>query len=192
MNQRIKTKESETRMFDVNALCEYISMGKTRATEFGEKCGAKRKIGKRTLYDKRIIDRALDELDEQNMGKQKRQYVPKRYESKKQKGDVSANIYASMVQSPAWWKLTPRARDLYVHMKLQLYGQKTIPDREPEYFYFNKAMWKEVYPLYTNQGQFYKDRDSLVENGFIEIVERGQNTRTKAIYKFSDRWQEVN
>lgn len=64
MKQRIKTKESETRMLDVNALCEYISMGKTRATEFGEKCGAKRKMGKRTLYDKRIIDRALDELDE--------------------------------------------------------------------------------------------------------------------------------
>lgn len=64
MNQRVKAKESETRMLDVNALCAYISMGKTRATEFGEKCGAKRKIGKRTLYDKRIIDRALDELDE--------------------------------------------------------------------------------------------------------------------------------
>lgn len=64
MNQREKKKESETRMLDVNALCAYISMGKTRATEFGERCGAKRKMGKRTLYDKRIIDRALDELDE--------------------------------------------------------------------------------------------------------------------------------
>ena len=49
MNQRVKAKEAETRMLDVNALCAYISMGKTRATEFGEKCGAKRKMGKRTL-----------------------------------------------------------------------------------------------------------------------------------------------
>lgn len=64
MNQRAKTNETETRMLDVAALCAYISMGKTRATEFGERCGAKRKLGKRTLYDKRIIDKALDELDE--------------------------------------------------------------------------------------------------------------------------------
>ena len=64
MNQRVKAKEVETRMLDVNALCTYISMGKTRATEFGEKCGAKRKMGKRTLYDKRIIDKALDDLCE--------------------------------------------------------------------------------------------------------------------------------
>lgn len=63
MNQRIQKIESETRMLDVNALCAYISMGKTRATEFGESCGAKRKLGKRTLYDKRIIDKALDELE---------------------------------------------------------------------------------------------------------------------------------
>ena len=64
MNQRIKTNESVTRMFDINTLREYISMGKTRAAEFGEQCGAKRKMGKRTLYDKRIIDKALDDLEE--------------------------------------------------------------------------------------------------------------------------------
>ena len=63
MNQRIKKTEAEVRMLDVNALCAYLSMGKTRATEFGENCGAKRKLGKRTLYDKRIIDKAIDELE---------------------------------------------------------------------------------------------------------------------------------
>ena len=64
MSQRVNVKEYEVRMLDANALCVYISMGKTRAIEFGEKCGAKRKFGKRTLYDKRIIDKALDELTE--------------------------------------------------------------------------------------------------------------------------------
>ena len=64
MNQRVKKNENETRMLDINSLCVYISMGKTRATEFGERCGAKRKIGKRTLYDKKIIDKVLDELEE--------------------------------------------------------------------------------------------------------------------------------
>ena len=56
-------------------------------------------------------------------------------------------------------------------MKLQLYGQKSIPEQAEECFYFNKAMWKKTYQLYTNQSQFYKDRDLLVENGFIEIIE---------------------
>ena len=64
MNQREKTQSNEVRMLGVDALCEYISMGKTKATEFGEKCGAKRRIGKRVLYDKRIVDKVLDELEE--------------------------------------------------------------------------------------------------------------------------------
>ena len=63
MNQRAKL-EPIVRMMDIDGLCAYISMGKTKAMEFGERCGAKRKLGKRTLYDKGIIDKALDELEE--------------------------------------------------------------------------------------------------------------------------------
>lgn len=125
------------------------------------------------------------------MSRKRQKYEPKRYESKRQQGDISANIYASMVQSPAWQKLTNNAKNLYLYMKLQLYGQKPIADQEKECFYFNKSMWKDTYKLYTNQNQFYKDRNLLVENGFIEIVEQGQNTRTKHIYKLSDKWQEI-
>ena len=125
------------------------------------------------------------------MGRRKQKYVPKRYESRKQSGDISANIYASMMHSAAWQNLTSNAIRLYLYMKLQLYGQKSIPEQGEECFYFNKAMWKNTYQLYTNQAQFYKDRDLLVKNGFIEIIEHGQNTRTKAIYKFSDKWQEI-
>lgn len=62
MNQRTVTSGKETRMMDIEALCAYISMGKTRAREFGEQCGAKRSIGKRVLYDKRVIDRYLDQM----------------------------------------------------------------------------------------------------------------------------------
>lgn len=62
MNSRELILEPTTRMLDVAGLCAYISMGKTKATEFGEKVGAKRKMGKRTLYDKKIIDKALDEM----------------------------------------------------------------------------------------------------------------------------------
>lgn len=61
----------------------------------------------------------------------KKKYVPKAFESGKA-GDVSANIYASMMQSKAWNNLTNNAKVLYLYMKLQYYGQKTIPDREQE------------------------------------------------------------
>ena len=125
------------------------------------------------------------------MSKQRKRYTPKKYESRKPNGDISANIYLSMIQSKAWRELTPNAMRLYLYMKLQLYGQKSLTDCGEEYFYFNKAMWHDTYHIYTNQAQFYKDRDMLVSNGFIEIVERGQNTRTRAIYKFSDKWQKV-
>lgn len=119
----------------------------------------------------------------------KKKYIPKTFESKKP--DVSASIYCSMIQSKAWENLTNNARVLYLYMKLQYYGQKAIPDREQEYFYFNKGMWKTTYKLYTNQNQFYKDRNLLIENGFIEIEQNGKNTRTKTIYRFSDKWQQV-
>ena len=90
----------------------------------------------------------------------KKKYVPKAFESGKA-GDVSANIYASMIQSRAWSNLTNNARVLYVYMKLQYYGQKTIPDREQECFYFNKAMFIKTYQLYKNVNQFYKDKKLL-------------------------------
>ena len=62
MNHRTNVVDNETRLLDVAALCVYLSMGKNRATEFGEQCGAKRKIGKRTLYDKRVLDKTLDKM----------------------------------------------------------------------------------------------------------------------------------
>lgn len=120
----------------------------------------------------------------------KKKYVPKSFESSKA-GDVSANIYASMMQSRAWGNLTNNARVLYLYMKLQYYGQKTIPDREQECFYFNKALVTKNYQLYTNVNQFYKDKKMLIDNGFIETVENGKNTRTKSIYRFSSKGREV-
>ena len=121
----------------------------------------------------------------------KRKYTPKSFESNRA-GDISANIYASMMQSKAWNNLTNNAKVLYMYMKMQYYGQKTIADKGQECFYFNKAMYTKTYPLYTNINQFYKDRNLLIENGFIEI-ESGSTkfTREKMIYKFSAKWQEV-
>ena len=52
----------EVRMMDTKALQGYLSMGGNRAVEFGKGCGAARYIGRRLLFDKRIIDKALDQL----------------------------------------------------------------------------------------------------------------------------------
>ena len=124
------------------------------------------------------------------MGRKKK-YVPKNFESNKC-GDVSANIYASMVQSQAWNNLTNNARVLYMYMKMQYYGQKTIPNKEQECFHFNKALYTKKYRLYTNVNQFYKDRNLLIENGFIEIDGGStRHTREKMIYKFSAKWHEI-
>lgn len=63
MNKRnSKLEVMEVRMMDADQLAIYIGLGKTRAVEFGEKCGAKRKFGKRALYDKKVIDQYLDNM----------------------------------------------------------------------------------------------------------------------------------
>ena len=56
-------------------------------------------------------------------------------------------------------------------------------------FYFNRGLYKNTLELYSNDGQFRKDRDNLIEHGFIICVENGSNTCSKSIYQFSDKWQ---
>lgn len=63
MKERNIISNAEVRMFDVDGLCAYISMGRTRAVEFAKAAGAEKRIGKRCLYDKRILDEALDSMN---------------------------------------------------------------------------------------------------------------------------------
>ena len=64
MYKRTIPEHSEKRMFDVTELAEYIGMGVTRASQFGKKCGAAKRVGRRVLYDRKIVDAALDSLPE--------------------------------------------------------------------------------------------------------------------------------
>jgi len=52
---------SEKRLLDVNEVCMYLSLGHNRGIEFAKSIGAERKIGRRCLYDKVVIDRYLDQ-----------------------------------------------------------------------------------------------------------------------------------
>lgn len=121
----------------------------------------------------------------------KRKFSPNNFENVG-RSNLSATLYASMLQSPAWYALSPKAQQLYVYMKLQLYGQAPLDSEKygPDCFVFNQGMYTKIYPLYKTGAQFRRDRDQLIEYGFIEIVECGKTTRTKNIYKFSAKWQD--
>lgn len=51
---------SEKRLLDVNEVCMYLSLGRNRGVEFAKSIGAEKKIGRRCLYDKVVIDRYFD------------------------------------------------------------------------------------------------------------------------------------
>lgn len=55
---------NEKRLLDANEVCMYLSLGRNRGVEFAKSAGAEVKIGRRCLYDRVVIDRALDKLSE--------------------------------------------------------------------------------------------------------------------------------
>ena len=82
---------------------------------------------------------------------------------------------------------------LYIYMKLQFRSEtrEKVPDKPDICFYFNQTLWKKTYGLYTNTTSFYKDRNALIQNGFIELEESGRNTRTRSVYRLSYKWQDI-
>lgn len=62
MNKR-STEANEVRMMNAEQLCCYVGLGRNNAVAFARTAGAEKRIGKRCIYDKRIIDKALDELE---------------------------------------------------------------------------------------------------------------------------------
>lgn len=100
------------------------------------------------------------------MGRRKKQYIPKPFESTGEVRDTSANIYESMLCSAAYQDLTKNQRLLYVYMKAQYYGKRK-PGRDnqdieslqgDDLFYFNLALAVK-YGLYASgsRQQLYAD-----------------------------------
>jgi len=121
----------------------------------------------------------------------KKRYEKKPFESSCSSSDTSANIYESMLLSPAWLELKASPKALYVACKSQYYAEKTKPNSNNCQFTMNKYKWCDKYKLYTNanSSSFYRDMSALIEKGFIKCIECGFVTRTKSIYQFSDKWQ---
>lgn len=132
--------------------------------------------------------------------RKKNSYIPKSFESTQNRGDTSSNIYMSMLQSDAFKALNARQRDLYTHCKSQYYGERKHlikdlheiePDAEKQLPYFTMNWWKvnTFFAIYTNQNTFRSDMNKLIEVGLIDCVNCGAFSRTKSIYRFSDRWR---
>ena len=133
---------------------------------------------------------------------------PKPFESKGEKyldkagrarADTSANLYESMLTSEAFMDLKPRQRLLYVYAKAQYYGKRkpksdfkdVLEVQSDECFYLNIGYVVDTYGLYTTntRKEFYGDIKVLIEHGFIDDIVNGQSTKSRSIYRFSDRWK---
>lgn len=102
--------------------------------------------------------------------------------------DSFARLPKSLLESPVFQSLTSGQKVLFLYMKLQYYNSRNKPSDNNKQFFFNKGLYNGKYHLYTNDAQFRKDRDALIQKGFITCAESGRWTRTKSIYEFSDRW----
>ena len=56
----MKTNYNENRLLNAKEVCSYLNLGRNRGIEFAKSIGAERKIGRRCLYDKKVIDNYLD------------------------------------------------------------------------------------------------------------------------------------
>lgn len=54
------------RLFTPEQLAMYMSLGVNSAREFGKQAGAVIKFGKRCVYDRKIIDEAIDKLNKES------------------------------------------------------------------------------------------------------------------------------
>ena len=122
--------------------------------------------------------------------KNKRHKAPS-FQSSRAGNEKFTPIYDSMLYSTAFKSLTNRQKLLLVYMNSKYGGAnaKNHPENNPKAFYFNRHIYKDELLLYTNDSHFARDRDALIEKGFIICLDCGVNTRTKAVYRYSDMWQ---
>lgn len=63
-NRDVVENIRDKRLLDIKEVCTYIGQGQTRARQYMDEIGATRKFGARTLFDKVVIDKALDSMIE--------------------------------------------------------------------------------------------------------------------------------
>ena len=59
--QNVMGTIGEKRMLNIKEVCVYTGIGQTRARQYMDEIGATKQFGRRVLFDKTIIDAALNE-----------------------------------------------------------------------------------------------------------------------------------
>lgn len=62
--QDVMGELKDKRLLNVREICIYTGLGRTQARQFMDEIGATRKFGSRVLFDKTVIDAALDKMGE--------------------------------------------------------------------------------------------------------------------------------
>lgn len=134
--------------------------------------------------------------------KRPKKYKPRNYETPSS-NDIYFPMHHLLMSSPAFMDLKKGQQSLYMWMRHQIYACPALHEKTPKlkykeeglfqdnkYFFFSEYYWKTKYKLYTNKNQFYKDRDALIEHGFIRIASNGKMQKTQTVYEFTSNWQE--
>lgn len=58
---QLLTNLQDKRLLDVNEVCLYLNLGRSKGIEFAKAVGAERKIGRRQLFDRKALDKYFDE-----------------------------------------------------------------------------------------------------------------------------------
>lgn len=61
--QNVTGEIAEKRLLNMTEVCIYTGIGQNNAQLYMDKIGATRKFGRRVLFDKRVIDKALDNMN---------------------------------------------------------------------------------------------------------------------------------
>lgn len=122
-----------------------------------------------------------------------------------------ARVYRSMMESPAFNKLSALQIRLYLQCQTWSYSagarMRVDPERYPRdaegrlekirdndfYANFAKAISYGIVKR-TNKDSFYKAINKLVELGFIDCVIDGNSyyKKCKSVYRLSERWKSIS
>lgn len=59
--QNVMGTIGEKRLLNIREVCIYTGIGQVRAREYMDQIGATKRFGRRVLFDKTVIDKALNE-----------------------------------------------------------------------------------------------------------------------------------
>lgn len=62
--QNVSGELKEKRLLNIKEVCIYTGRGQVTARKYMDEIGATRKFGRRVLFDKTVIDAALDKMGE--------------------------------------------------------------------------------------------------------------------------------